>query len=66
MTHGPLVNTRAGDVGAHLDVSYGEKDQAKALGARWDQAARRWCDPAPPTAALWRMTVTTRSVWTLS
>jgi hypothetical protein len=25
-----------------LDVPYAEKDQAKQLGARWDQGARRW------------------------
>ncbi|MGH3614154.1 MAG: hypothetical protein ACRDRK_16485, partial [Pseudonocardia sp.] len=25
---------------------------AKALGARWDQTARRWYDPRPPTAGL--------------
>jgi hypothetical protein len=28
-----------------LDVPFGEKDEAKALGARWDQAARRWWAP---------------------
>jgi hypothetical protein len=26
---------------AYLDVPYAEKDAAKALGARWDQAAKR-------------------------
>jgi hypothetical protein len=36
----------------YLDVPYAEKDAAKALGARWDQAARRWFDPRPPTAGL--------------
>ena len=38
----------------YLDVPYSEKDQAKALGARWDNAARRWYDPHPPTSALTR------------
>jgi hypothetical protein len=35
-----------------LDVPYAENDLAKALGARWDQTARRWYDPRPPTAGL--------------
>lgn len=39
---------------AYLDVPYAEKDAAKALGARWDQAAKRWFDPRPPTAGLER------------
>jgi len=30
---------------AYLDVPYAEKDVAKALGARWDQAARRVVRP---------------------
>ena len=30
-----------------LDVPYGDKDQAKAVGARWDPAAKRWYDPRP-------------------
>ncbi|OLL90012.1 putative DNA helicase [Pseudonocardia sp. Ae406_Ps2] len=37
-----------------LDVPFVEKDVAKAAGARWDARARRWFDPAPPTAALAR------------
>lgn len=37
---------------AYLDVPYPEKDAAKALGARWDQSAKRWYDPQPPTAGL--------------
>ncbi len=37
-----------------LDVPFVEKDEAKAAGARWDARARRWFDPAPPTAALAR------------
>ena len=40
----------------YLDVPYSEKDQAKALGARWDNTARRWFDPHPPTLALARWT----------
>jgi hypothetical protein len=31
---------------AWLDVPYAEKDEAtKALGARWDPAAKHWCAP---------------------
>lgn len=30
-----------------LDVPFGEKDEAKALGARWDAGARRWYAPRP-------------------
>ena len=37
-----------------LDVPYGEKDQAKSAGARWDGPAKRWYDPHPPSAALRR------------
>ncbi|MDN5749875.1 MAG: DUF5710 domain-containing protein [Pseudonocardia sp.] len=36
----------------YLDVPYSEKEAAKALGARWDQAAKRWYDPRPPTTGL--------------
>lgn len=32
---------------AWLDVPYSDKDHAKALGARWDGAARRWYAPRP-------------------
>lgn len=35
-----------------LDVPYAEKDEAKALGARWDPDARRWYAPRPDTAGL--------------
>jgi hypothetical protein len=38
----------------YLDVPYSDKDQAKALGARWDNTARRWYDPQPPKPALAR------------
>jgi hypothetical protein len=39
-----------------LDVPFGEKDDAKAAGAWWDQAARRWFAPRPGMTALdrWR------------
>src|SRR5512142_862323 len=30
-----------------LDVPFSDKDAAKSLGARWDQAARRWYAPRP-------------------
>ncbi len=34
-----------------LDVPYSEKDEAKALGARWDPQARRWYAPTPAVGA---------------
>jgi Domain of unknown function (DUF5710) len=37
---------------AWLDVPYAEKDEAKAQGARWDPAARRWYAPRPGMTAL--------------
>jgi hypothetical protein len=37
-----------------LDVPYGEKDEAKAHGARWDPGARRWYAPRPDMAGLAR------------
>jgi hypothetical protein len=54
MVHEPSVpHPRTGTTDrAYLDVPYAEKDAAKALGARWDQTARRWYDPRPPTAGL--------------
>ncbi|MDN5854066.1 MAG: DUF5710 domain-containing protein [Actinomycetia bacterium] len=36
----------------YLDVPFAAKDEAKALGARWDPAERRWFDPRPPTTGL--------------
>jgi hypothetical protein len=39
-----------------LDVPFGEKDEAKALGARWDPGARRWYAPRPGIAGLERWT----------
>jgi Domain of unknown function (DUF5710) len=38
----------------YLDVPYRDKDTAKALGARWDPAAKRWYGPRPPTSGLAR------------
>ena len=37
-----------------LDVPFAEKDEAKAAGARWDPAAKRWYAPRPGMAALQR------------
>ncbi|MEV7779375.1 DUF5710 domain-containing protein [Kitasatospora sp. NPDC088351] len=37
-----------------LDVPFAEKDEAKAAGARWDPAARRWYAPRPGVATLER------------
>jgi hypothetical protein len=37
-----------------LDVPYAEKDEAKAHGAQWDSAARRWYAPRPGMAGLAR------------
>lgn len=39
---------------AFLDVPFAEKDEAKALGARWDPAARRWYAPPRSSPALQR------------
>ena len=35
-------------------MPFGEKEEAKQVGARWDPRARRWYDPQPPTPALQR------------
>ncbi|WP_331739280.1 DUF5710 domain-containing protein [Streptomyces sp. NBC_01187] len=37
-----------------LDVPFAEKDEAKAQGARWDPAARRWFAPRPGMPGLER------------
>ncbi|MEU8828915.1 DUF5710 domain-containing protein [Streptomyces sp. NPDC048636] len=37
-----------------LDVPFAEKDEAKAQGARWDPAARRWFAPRPGMPGLQR------------
>ena len=43
-----------GDQRTWLDVPYSEKDEAKAHGARWDPAAKRWYAPQPNTHSLHR------------
>jgi hypothetical protein len=49
----PMSQPQKPDPGRiYLDVPYAEKDAAKALGARWDSAAKRWYDPRPPTPGL--------------
>ena len=48
------MTSRAASPRCYLDVPYDQKDEAKAGGARWDPAARRWYDPRPPTPALAR------------
>ena len=35
-----------------LDVPYAQKDQAKALGARWDPEVKRWYAPRPNMTSL--------------
>jgi hypothetical protein len=51
--HDPVTCSRSVATGrTDLDVPYGEKDDAKRLGARWDLDTRRWyvppgVDPAP-------------------
>ncbi len=37
-----------------LDVPFSEKDEAKALGARWDPSAKRWYAPRPGMTELQR------------
>ena len=60
MVHRPAVPPAATGTGpaaaarVYLDVSYADKDAAKALGARWDPTARRWYDPRPPSPGLER------------
>jgi hypothetical protein len=44
----------AGDDKFHLTVPFAEKDNAKALGARWDAAARKWYVPAAKDRALFK------------
>jgi exodeoxyribonuclease VII large subunit len=38
----------------YLDVPFKDKDQAKALGARWDAAARKWYAPDGKDVALFK------------
>jgi len=45
------------DLKLYLNVPYAEKDQAKALGARWDAARKKWYVPsgkAAETFARWK------------
>ncbi|RZT75509.1 hypothetical protein EV383_6250 [Pseudonocardia sediminis] len=44
----------AGGARAFLDVPFAEKDEAKALGARWDPSARRWYAPPRSNPGLQR------------
>lgn len=44
---------RATPARAYLDVPYGEKDQAKALGARWDQGCATLVRPHPTHRPAW-------------
>ena len=48
------VDDRPGPACLWLDVPFAEKDEAKQLGARWDQSARRWYAPRPGMAGLAR------------
>jgi hypothetical protein len=36
----------------YLNVPFAEKDAAKALGARWDAAAKKWYAPADKDASV--------------
>lgn len=38
----------------YLDVPYAQKDEAKALGARWDAGSKRWYVPKGALAALFK------------
>jgi hypothetical protein len=40
------------DAKTYLNVPYAEKDAAKALGARWDAAVKKWYVPATKDMAL--------------
>jgi hypothetical protein len=40
------------DAKTYLNVPYAEKDAAKALGARWDAAGKKWYVPANKDMAL--------------
>ncbi|OQW74037.1 MAG: hypothetical protein BVN35_11095 [Proteobacteria bacterium ST_bin11] len=40
------------DAKTYLNVPYAEKDAAKALGARWDAAIKKWYVPANKDIAL--------------
>lgn len=49
--HGNQVGG-GGQARAWLDVPFAEKDEAKAEGARWDAAAKRWYAPRPSMSGL--------------
>ncbi|MCX7097861.1 MAG: DUF5710 domain-containing protein [Methylococcales bacterium] len=40
------------DTKTYLNVPFAQKDAAKALGARWDPAAKKWYVPADKDLAL--------------
>jgi len=42
---GQAASGRAPGVKHYLEVPYAQKDQAKALGARWDPARKKWYVP---------------------
>ena len=46
------VDNRPGPARPWLDVPFGDNDEAKWLGARWDSVARRWYAPRPGMAGL--------------
>ncbi|AVR96438.1 DUF5710 domain-containing protein [Pseudoduganella armeniaca] len=48
----PAARAKSTQAAAVLKVPFAEKDEAKALGARWDAALKKWyvpagVDPAP-------------------
>ena len=48
------MNTLAAPAVKYLHVPYREKDEAKALGARWDAARRMWYAPRGSDLARFR------------
>ncbi|OAI02326.1 hypothetical protein A1353_16160 [Methylomonas methanica] len=54
------------DAKTYLNVPYAEKDAAKALGARWDAAVKKWYVPANKDMALFAKWQTESSVAQLS
>ena len=48
------MGTQDGGARAYLNVPFAEKDEAKALGARWDPTARRWYAPPRSNPGLQR------------
>lgn len=56
--HGELKSTNQRGGVEFLDVPFSEKDQAKALGARWNPAEKKWYVPVgvdPAKLAPWRI-----------